>query len=91
MEADVAWARGQLAELEALVTAHPEIAAAAVPPARRGLAALFRRGSATPTSALASSGTAAYLARARREWGETIASLEALGRPALNRQPSARR
>lgn len=88
VEADLTWARGQLAELDRLSAS---VAGASGPapsaPSRRGLGALFRRGPATPSTTLGSSGAAAFLAQARREWSDTIAALETVR--AASRQPAA--
>ena len=89
VEADVAWARGQLAELERLsATIAGKAGQTPSAPARRGLGALFRRGPATKSTLLGSTGAAAFLAQARREWSDTITALEALR--AASRQPATR-
>lgn len=90
VNADVTWARGQLAELARLSA---ELAgssgATPSPPPRRGLSALFRRGPITQSVALGSTGAAAFLARAQRDWNDTIAALEALRAPARDHPAQA--
>ncbi len=80
LAADIAWARGELAALDALAAA-PGRAAPPAAPARRGLGALFRRGPAPSAPSHNSTGAAAFLAQARRDWSDTIAMLEALQAP----------
>jgi hypothetical protein len=80
LEADLTWARAQLAELEQVAAELP--APPAAPPgagARRGLAGLFRRApQAASAGASAQASPRAWAARAEREWRETIAALEVL-------------
>lgn len=76
LAADIAWARGELAALDSLAAARPDPAAGAAP--RRGFGSLFHRGPARSADAGGPSGAATFLAQARRDWTETIATLENL-------------
>ena len=80
IEADLAWARGQMAELEQMAAALPGPRPA--PPRPSGwkpLADLFHRGSARLSNGASTAVTPrAWAEDARRQWRETIAALEAL-------------
>jgi hypothetical protein len=79
IEADLAWARGQLAELEQMAAALPGPHPA--PPRPSGwkpLADLFHRGSRPSAGASSAATPRAWAEDARRQWRETIAALEAL-------------
>lgn len=91
VEADITWARGQLAELERLGAQLSPTPALAAPPPRRGLGALFRRGPVAPRQQSPSTSAAAFLAQSRQEWSDTITALEALLQPARGASASSRR
>jgi hypothetical protein len=91
VEADLAWARTQLASLE-------EVAAQLPAPAgtrssgRKGLIGFFRRGAAAgPSDSGGVASARTWAEKAEREWRETIAALEALRAGAASTASGERR
>lgn len=79
LEADIAWARAQLRQVEQVSAQLPPVPTLPDHPTRRGLAGLFQRARQQPaTGAAASASAQAWAARAVREWRETVAALESL-------------
>jgi hypothetical protein len=80
IDADLAWARGQLAELDHMVAALPGPKPAPQRPSGwKPLADLFHRGPSRPSHAAASAASPrAWAEVAGRQWRETIAALETL-------------
>lgn len=79
LEADIAWAQGQLRLAEEVI-AQVQVAPPATGQAtRRGLAGLFQRARPqTPASGASSVSAQAWAARALQEWRETVTALEAM-------------
>ena len=77
IEADLAWCRAQLAQIESLAAHQSAASATAADTGRRGLLGLFRRKPAGDPRTRGNS-AAAFASQATSEWSATIAALEAL-------------
>jgi hypothetical protein len=79
VEADIAWAEAQLAELEQVAAHLPPSVSIPDKAARRGLSGLFRRAAASgPTGPAPGTSPQMWAAQAAREWQQTIAALRTL-------------
>jgi hypothetical protein len=82
IEADLAWAHAQLAQIQTVAARQPASGSVAADAGRRGLLGLFRRKPTPGSAASATSSAAAFVSLARHEWTEMIQTLESLRRPA---------
>lgn len=78
IDADLLWARAQLAHADLLAAKQPAAISSTGDVAKRGLLAIFRRKPSPVPSGLNKSSAAAFAVQATREWTETIVALEAL-------------